>query len=94
MNWYLFNISADPTESTNVMNEHPEIVEELSGKLMGLKDTMQTSSWCSAMSEVADATFNKTMFIGPWLSNAGYQCNITCSEGEVGAPAAHRKANP
>ena len=23
MNWYLFNITADPTESTNLMNDHP-----------------------------------------------------------------------
>ena len=26
------------------------------------------------------------MFIGPWLSNAGYQCNISCAGDEMGAP--------
>eukprot|EP00622_Pseudochattonella_farcimen_P004742 FR740200.1.p1 GENE.FR740200.1~~FR740200.1.p1 ORF type:complete len:199 (+),score=14.21 FR740200.1:61-597(+) len=85
MNWYLFNISADPSESVNLMTAHPEIVQRLSSKMMSLKATMVSSSWCKAM-PTADKTFNGTMFIGPWLSNNNPTCNITCVEGESGTP--------
>ena len=69
------------------MNEHPEIVEELSGKLMGIKVTMVDSSWCPASTTAAEAeaTFNETMFVSPWLADAGYSCNISCAD-DVGAP--------
>merc|ERR1712070_588725 len=70
MNWYLFNLTADPTESNNLMNEHPEIVGELSGKLAQIKSTAQNSSWCESTPDSAYRVFNTSGFIGPWLSES------------------------
>lgn len=79
MNWYLFNVTADPGESVNLMNEHPEIVGELSMRLQMYKSGMVNSSWCDSTTKKAVKTFNQTMFIGPWLADSTVSCEPRCT---------------
>lgn len=79
MNWYLFNITADPGESVNLMNAHPEIVEELSMRLQMYMSGVVNSSWCDSTTDKAVRTFNRTKFIGPWLTDSTVSCQPKCS---------------
>ncbi|TWT56972.1 Arylsulfatase [Thalassoglobus neptunius] len=39
-NFQLFNLSSDPSQTTNIADQHPELVEELKGKLLQINESI------------------------------------------------------
>ena len=72
---YMYNISADPSESNDLKHSKPALFEELSRIFDQYLDTMQPTAYCGATdNKAAHAVFNLTQFISPWVNDTDWKC--------------------
>lgn len=72
---YLFNITEDPTESTDLKYTHPDIFHAMKRALDQFEDTMIDSAYCGAADDAAaNEVFILTQFIGPWINDTAFEC--------------------
>lgn len=73
---YLYNIAEDPTESTDLKDELPEVFAEMKRTFDNYAQTMVDAAYCAAADETkAVAVFQETQFIGPWMEpGTEYKC--------------------
>eukprot|EP00622_Pseudochattonella_farcimen_P004689 FR740128.1.p1 GENE.FR740128.1~~FR740128.1.p1 ORF type:complete len:322 (+),score=33.05 FR740128.1:77-967(+) len=74
---YLFNLTADPTESHDLKDAHPDIFHAMNRALDQYEVTMEPTAFCGAADDVAAvAVFHETPFIGPWMDDTDFQCPV------------------
>lgn len=76
-NWYLFNLTADPSETTNLIEDRATDVEWLSNKLSALLEGVVATRWCPTIAEATDV-FEQTGFVGPFTNQSDVSCNAGC----------------
>merc|ERR1711998_388913 len=80
---FLFNLTADPTESNDLRETLPDVFSELNAILDKYEETMVDQAYCgSADNKAARKVFNKTQFITPWLNDT-----ISCPETDAASSA-------
>ena len=72
---YLYNITADPSETTDLKAQYPEVFAELNKIMDEYLPTMPATAYCgSTMDKQARKVFNETQFIGPWVTEENFVC--------------------
>ena len=72
---YLYNVTADPTETTDLKAQYPEIFAQLNELMDEYVATMAPTAYCgSVMDKQARKVFNETQFIGPWVTEDDFVC--------------------
>eukprot|EP00617_Octactis_speculum_P005319 CAMPEP_0185772656 /NCGR_PEP_ID=MMETSP1174-20130828/70083_1 /TAXON_ID=35687 /ORGANISM="Dictyocha speculum, Strain CCMP1381" /LENGTH=248 /DNA_ID=CAMNT_0028459025 /DNA_START=78 /DNA_END=824 /DNA_ORIENTATION=+ len=81
---FLFNVTADPTESTDLRETHDYIFKELREKFSQYEESMVPTAFCAAAdNKLAEETFRKTEFVVPWINNTNFKCPEIKSSDEV-----------
>ena len=73
---FLFNITADPYEQTDLYDENPEIVAALTAKIDAYADAMMTTAYEVTDLDTATKEWAKTgngTYVAPWKNVNGYK---------------------
>ena len=84
---YLFNITADPTESHDLKHRMPGALARLRARFDAFNATSVPAAYCAATKEddvLAHRLFNVTQFVTPGWRDASYVCPDT-AESDVAA---------
>lgn len=74
---YLFDIATDPTETTNLYNEQPDLVARLTDRLTALEAELAPCQTCGNNDPLAREVAEKTGYWSPWLDDT--QTNFSAS---------------
>lgn len=83
---FLFNISADPTESQDLRGDssYRHIFAHMNLEFSKLQLSMVDPAFCgAAYDSLADSVYEEEEFIGPFMQNQSYKCIIKDSAEEV-----------
>ena len=72
---YMFNITADPTESIDLKEDLPDLFAQLKQELSEYEANMEKVAFCGSVdNHAARKVFNKTQFIAPWIHDVDFRC--------------------
>lgn len=72
---YLFNVTADPTESVDLKEALPDVFAAMKQELRQYQAAMTEPAYCGATdTAAAQKVFNLTQFISPWITDPDWEC--------------------
>jgi len=72
---YLFNVTADPTESIDLKGSLPDVFATMKQELARYEAEMAAPAYCGATdTAAAQKVFNATQFVGPWITDPSWKC--------------------
>ena len=74
---YLFNVTADPTESVDLKEALPDVFAAMKKELGQFQESMAEPAYCGATDTIAaQKVFNLTQFISPWITDPDWKCPL------------------
>uniref|UniRef100_A0A7S2WH76 Uncharacterized protein n=2 Tax=Rhizochromulina marina TaxID=1034831 RepID=A0A7S2WH76_9STRA len=87
---FMFNLTADPTESQDLRSSKPELFSHMLREFSQMQETMIADAFCGAAdSAAANKVDAETQFIGPWIDDPYFKCP---GEEKAGDALAHYNA--
>lgn len=79
---YLFDLTADPNETTNLIDTYPDIASSLKDRILEFAETMTDPSWHSIDMAAYSTWSDNKFFISPWIDTSSNATTTTLNATE------------